>query len=161
MLLHDAEGGLGTAAQELGHRSLAGLLDPHQEAERREVAGEFVIVEEDPAENLEPLLLVAPAEAPGLFGEICQDRAALGEPPGAMLQHRDLAQLVDILAEGILPGRAGKEIHHHRFPVAAREIQHQRCLVGIARHARAIETVFGHFLTPDPAAGRVMIPSPP
>jgi hypothetical protein len=77
MLLHHPEGGLGAPAQEFGHRCLARLLDADEKAQRGEIAGEFVVVEQDPAQDLELLILVTAAEAPGLLGEISEDRATL------------------------------------------------------------------------------------
>ena len=103
MLLDDAEGGLGAAAQEFGHRRLAGLLDADEEAQRGEIAGEFVIVEQDPAQDLALLIRVAAAEPPGLLGKIVRITPLWLRRLPSCSSTGISPMLVDLLAVFLLP----------------------------------------------------------
>ncbi len=147
MLVDDAEGAERAAAQEFQHRGIAALHDALQETQGRVVARELVVVEQHPAQDFQPLVLVAaavPAEAVGQPGE---DRAALGQPPALVLQHRDFAELVERVAVRLAARLAAEVVDEHRLPVAAADVEHQGDLVAVAGLADAVQLVFAHGTT--------------
>ncbi len=144
MLVKHGIGRLGPALEETGDLGLAGLDEMAQEAQGRRVAGELVVVEQDPAQHLAALVVVLPAEGAELFDEIVEDHAGLRQPPPFVLEHRDLAHLVDAFAEGRRTGGAVEKVDPGGLPVGAGELQHQRRLVRVARLGKAMEHEFGH-----------------
>ena len=57
MQVDDFQGVEDALAQEIGHRRLARLGKAHEKAQRREVARELVVVEQDPAQDFAPLVI--------------------------------------------------------------------------------------------------------
>ena len=66
-----------------------------QEAVGSEKAVDLLIVENDPAQAFEPLVLALRRKLAGMLGEIGQAHAGLAELSLAMHEHRRLAHLVD------------------------------------------------------------------
>src|SRR3954469_295298 len=97
MRIEDGERALHAAAQEFGDRRLAGLHEAHHEAQRRDVAGELVVIPQDPAHDLSPVFTLELME---MVREMVEDYARLRKVPGAVLEYRHLAHLVDVLAVG-------------------------------------------------------------
>jgi hypothetical protein len=148
MTVQDAQRSLHAAAQELGHRRLAGLHEPSEEAERADVAGELVVVPQQPAQDLAPLVLVRPAELAEPVCEVIEDHARLADPLSVMFQDRNLAHLID-LAKFRRARLAVEEVDETGLPVGAAQVQHQRRLIRVARLGEAIEAIFGHGLLPE------------
>src|SRR2546421_355345 len=94
MLVEDAERVFHAAAQEFGHRRLAALLELHQEAQRGDVARELVVVPQDPAQDLAPLVLAAPPETSESDRQIIEDHAGLRKALARVLEHRHFAHLI-------------------------------------------------------------------
>jgi hypothetical protein len=119
-------------------------LDADEEAQRREVTGELVIVEQDPAPDLALLLRIACAELAGALGKIVEDHARLRDALAGVLEHGHLSHLAHAVTEFILPRLAVEKIDPHGFPIRFRERQHEGSLVRVARLAHAVKFVFSH-----------------
>ena len=79
-LVDDGEIAVDAALEERHHRRIAGGLgEVLQEAVRPEKAVDLLVVEDDPAQRFEPLVLALGLEFAGALGEIGQDHAGLGE----------------------------------------------------------------------------------
>jgi hypothetical protein len=91
-----------------------------------------VVVEQQPAQHLQPLLLIIATELAGAFREVGQNGATLRQAHTAMLQHRHLTQLIDFAAKGSFAGFTPKIIDEHRLPIATAQTEHQGNLVCIA-----------------------------
>src|SRR5688572_27458514 len=146
VLVDDAEGPEYAAAQELDHRRICALLNADQPAQRRVIARKLVIVEEDPAQDLEALLRAPAAETAGALGEMREDRTALRQPLAVVLEHGHFALLVQrvaVLSAARLPAEV---VDERRAPLAAAQRQHQRDLVAVAGFTDAVETVGIHAL---------------
>src|SRR5205814_7019910 len=103
-------------AQELGDRRLAGLGEAHEIAQRRRVAGQLVIVEKDPAQDLAPLVGVDRAELAELLGQVVEDDARLAEALSRVLEDGYLAH--DIHGpESRRAGLAVEVVDEPRLPV--------------------------------------------
>ncbi len=144
MLVDDRERAERAAAQELVHGRIAALQDALEEAQGRVIAGELVVVEQHPAQDFQPLVLVATAVTAEAVGQPGEDRAALGQAPAAVFQHRDFAELVDRAAVRIAARLAAEVVDEHRLPVATADVQHQGNLVAVAGFADAVQFVFTH-----------------
>ena len=145
-LVDDAEGIVDAALEKFHHRRMAGGLGKiAQEAIRPEKAVDLLIVENDPAQRFEPLVLAARQEFFGVLGEIGQDHAGLGQLLAAVNEHRDFAHLVDVAAPLRRALHAlAEEVDEHRLPIGADQIEHQRGAVGVAGLGEAVELIFGH-----------------
>jgi hypothetical protein len=145
-LVEYAEHVVDPALEEFQHRRMAGRFRQRaQEAVRTEIAADLLIVEDDPAQRFEAVVLAARLEFSGALGEIGQDHAGLGQPLRAMNEHGSFAHLVDVgaVAGGAL-NAAGEEVDEHRLPVGADQLEHQRRPIGVARLRKAVELIFGH-----------------
>ena len=79
-LVDDAQRIVDAAFEKFHHRRMAGgFCKIAQEAIRPEKAVDLLIVENDPAQRFEPLVLAARQEFFGVLGEISQDHAGLGQ----------------------------------------------------------------------------------
>src|SRR5688572_33198015 len=87
VLVENDERGLDARAQELGHRRLSGFLEVNEETQRGDVAGELVVVPEDPAQNFASLVFVLPAEFFEYRDQIIEDHPGLRKAPVAVLEH--------------------------------------------------------------------------
>ena len=129
-----------------------------QEPVGPEIAVDLLIVEDDPAQRLEPLVLALRRKLAGVLRQIGQDDARLAELAGAMHQHRHLAHLVDV---GPVVGRAllalDEKVDPDRLPVGADEIEHQGDPIGIAGLGEAVELVLGHVMLPRCRRGHFMV----
>jgi hypothetical protein len=72
MAVQDRESVAHAAAQELGHRRFPGAHEAREKAQARDVARELVIVPQQPAQDLAPLVGSGPAEQPETLGEIAR-----------------------------------------------------------------------------------------
>jgi hypothetical protein len=90
-----------------------------QVAQGRRVAGELVVVEQRPAQDLAPLVIVLRAELAECFGQVVEDHAGLRIGPAAMFEQRHLAHHIEraVLRRLRL---ALEEIHEARLPVGTR-----------------------------------------
>ncbi len=148
MAVEHAIGAIDPCPQELGHRRLSRLHVGQHEAQRRRVAGEFMIVEQDPPQNLAPLILALRPELSTPLGEVVEDHPGLRQPHRPMQQHRCLGHLVHLAAVFFRSGLAIEVIHMDLFPIHPRKLQHQRCLVAIPGLAETIKPVLGHASLP-------------
>src|SRR5215469_3531589 len=74
--------------EEFQHRRMAWRLRQRaQEAVRPDIAADLLIVEDDPAQRFEAVVLTARLKFAGALGEIGQDHAGLGEFLVAMNEH--------------------------------------------------------------------------
>src|SRR5262249_20518882 len=121
------------------------LGETPQETVRPEEAVDLLVVEDDPAQRLEPLLLALGAELSRPLGEIAQDHAGLAELLSLMGQHRHLAHFVDV---GAVFRRArlalAEEIDPARLPVSTDKVEHERAAVSVTGLGEAVELVLGH-----------------
>ena len=128
------------------HRRVAGRLGQGaEESIRAKEAIELLVIEEDPAQRLQPFILICWSELPRPVGEIGQDDPGLGELSGPVHHDRDLAHLVDTRA---ILGRAllgfAKEIDPDGLPVSPDQIEHQCGAISIAGLGKTIELVLRH-----------------
>ena len=145
-LVDDAERIVDAAFEKFHHRRMAGGFGKiAQEAIRPEKAVDLLIVENDPAQRFEPLVLAARQEFFGMLGEIGQDHAGLRQRLAAMNEHRHFAHLVDAAAPFRRALHAfAEEVDEHRLPIGADQIEHQRGAVGVAGLGEAVQLIFGH-----------------
>src|SRR5579884_2051397 len=125
---------------------MAGRLgEVAQEAKRAEHPIDLLIIEYDPAQRLQPVIVAARQEATRPLGQICQDHARLAELLVGMDQNRHFAHLVDGLP---VLGRAlhalAEKIDKDGFPIRADEVEHQRGAISVSGLSEAIELVLGH-----------------
>src|SRR6266852_6084395 len=143
-LVDDAEI-VGEAAFEerLGAR-IAHRGEVAQEAIGSQKAVDFLIIENDPAQRVQALVLALGLELAGAVGEVREADTGLAEFSGAMDEHRDFAHFVDLGAE-FRRARlaAGEEVYPDRFPFRADQVEHQGDAIGIAGLGEAVELVFG------------------
>src|SRR5262245_44849287 len=85
------------ALEKLHHGRIAALGEGEQEPVGREIAGEFVIVEQGPAQDFEPRRGILAAEFSGSLRQMRENRTGLAELARALDEHRDFAHLVDVL----------------------------------------------------------------
>ena len=109
-----------------------------------EVAGEFVVVEQQPAHRLERLLRAGGTERAMGLGQPGQDRARLAHAPTVDLEDRDLTHRVGRGAPGRFAGLAAGEVDADRLPVEPGAIEEQRDLERIARGTDAVQPVSRH-----------------
>ena len=132
MLVDDRKRAFRAAAHEGQHRRMRRLRhETLLEAIDGVVVGEFVIVEQDPAQRLKALVL-SRREMPGGLGQPAQDRAGLRHPLALDLQHRNFAHRIVLAAPIGIALHAAGEVDADRLPVETGAIQVQRHLVGIA-----------------------------
>src|SRR5262245_49944882 len=137
----DGERAVHAPAKKLGHGRLAGLLELKEEAQRADVAGELVIVPEQPAQELASFRLTFPAEFAESRREVVEDDAGLGNARGAEFEHRRLAHLVYVLAVLGRSRLAVEEVDVTRLPFRTAEVQHQRGLKAVAGLGEAVKRV--------------------
>ena len=111
---------------------------------RREAAGEFVVVEQQPAHRLEPLRRAGGTERAMGLGQPGQDRARLAHALAVDLEDRDFTHRVGRGAPGRVAGLAAGEVDADRLPVEPGAIQEQRDLERIARGPDAVQSVSLH-----------------
>src|SRR5262249_6952960 len=121
-------------------------------ARRREIAQEtigsetpvdFLIVENDPAEGFQALVLALGLELARAVGEIGETDAGLAEFPRAMHEDRNFAHFVDLAPEFRRARLSrGEEVHPDRFPLRADQVEHQGDAICIAGLGEAIELIF-------------------
>ena len=135
------------AVVELGDHGRIGILGERaHETQRRRVAGELVVVPEQPAQDLATLHRVGRPEALELLGEVVQDDARLRNHRALVQEHRNLAHDVDLAVRRLLR-LAAEIIDEARLPSRAGELQRQRGLVRVARLREAVQRVFGRHVT--------------
>jgi hypothetical protein len=150
VLVDDAERAVDAALQERGDRRVGRLGGERlHEAPGREVAGELVVVVEEPAQHFALLGGILAAELAMLLGEHRQDHARLRDLGAVVeLEHGHLAHLVDALAPGRVARRAAGELGHrhpHRLPRHAERAQQEGDLEGVARLGEAVQ--FQHLVS--------------
>jgi len=110
-----------------------------------DLSADLVIVEQDPAQRVEARVFALRAEFARVVGEVCEDGSGLAELLCSINQDRRFAHFVD---GGAKLGRAlvglAEEIHKHRLPVGANEIEHQRDAIGIAGLGKAMQLILSH-----------------
>ena len=125
------------------HVGIGILRECAQEPVGRRVARELVIVEQEPAQDLAPFVVVAGAESTQRFREIVEDHAGLRQTAPAMREHRHLAHDVD----GAVRSRARlapEVVDEPRRPIGPGKFQRQRGFVCVARLREAVKRVLGH-----------------
>src|SRR2546421_12649968 len=138
-LIDDGEVAVDAALEESEHGWIARWLgEVAQESIGTEKAVDLLIIEDDPAQRLELLVIAVRSEFSGFFGEIGEDHTGLAELSASMRQHRRLTHLVDV---GAVLRRAllafAKEVDEHRLPLGTDEIEHQRSPIGVSRLCKA------------------------
>src|SRR4051794_29229016 len=122
--------------------------DEAQEAIRTEIAVDLLVIEDDPAQCIEPLLFPGWLKLAETIGEIRKDRARLAELAVPVHQDRHLTHFIDAVA--VLGGALlalDEKVHEFRLPIGAEEVEHQRRAIGIARLGEAIELILGHLVS--------------
>src|SRR5580692_4291842 len=119
-----------------------------QETIGRHIAGQFVVVPEQPAQQLELLRFAFRAEAAILRRELQEDRRRLRQAHAVGLPDRNLAHLVDGPPPFGRAGDAAAEIGPHRLETLAAEREHQRELVAVARFREVMQPVGRHAVLP-------------
>src|SRR3954469_6766580 len=122
------------------------LGEKPQKAIGPEKAVDLLVVENDPTQRLETLVLAIGPELARPVGKVGQDHAGLAELLVAVDEYGRLAHLVDIgavLRRTLLP--LGKEVDPDRLPVGANEIEHEGAAIGVAGLGEAVELIFGHY----------------
>src|SRR6516162_8587696 len=134
-------------ARALRNSSTAGSPTGLAKLRRTKIAADLLVVEYDPAQGFEPLLLAVRQEFSGVLGEIKKDHAGLAELLTSVSEHRRFAHLVDVLAVVRCALNASfEEIDVHRLPVRAYDAEHQGRAVAVTRLGEAIKLIFGHVL---------------
>src|SRR5262245_123841 len=129
--------------------SPGGLASVAQEAIGAEKAVDLLVVEDDPAQRLEALVLAFRLELARALGEVGEDHGRLAERARAVHEHRHFAHFVDVAAVFRRARLAlGEEVDPDRLPVGADEVEHQRGAIGVARLSEAVELVLGHCVSP-------------
>src|SRR3954463_11325976 len=120
--------------EEREHGGIAWRLgEKPQKAIGTEKAVDLLVVENDPAQRLETLVLAIGPELARPVGKVGQDHAGLAELLVAVHEYGRLAHLVDIgavLRRTLLP--LGKEVDPDRLPVGANKVEHEGAAIGIA-----------------------------
>jgi hypothetical protein len=116
-----------------------------QETVRPEIAVDLLIIEHQPAQALEALILAVGLELTGTIREIGEADRRLRKLSRAMHQHWRLAHFIDFVAI-FLRARlsAGEKVDKDRRPIRADQFEHQRDPIGITGLGKAIELVFRH-----------------
>lgn len=131
-------------AQELRHGRLAAFRELDEEPQGRQVGGELVIVEQDPAPDFTALVITLGTVLARELGEVVEDDAGLRQPDTAMQQDGNLAHFIHgrtILGRARL---AVEEINPHRLPWQPAQFEHECRLVGITRLGEAMELEVRH-----------------
>ena len=111
-----------------------------------------MIVEQDPAPALRPLVLVSGCEFPRLARQEIENHARLAHALAVDLEDRGLALPVDLAPVTLFPRLALEEIDENRFPRKAGEGQHEGHLVAIAGLRKTVKPIHGFPLFRDPGA---------
>ena len=99
-LVENGQCAVGPALEEFHHRRMAGWFrEVVQEAVGPERAADLLVVEDDPAQRFEALVVAARQEFSRTLGEISQDHAGLAELLRAVNEHRRFAHLVDVVTD--------------------------------------------------------------
>src|SRR5580693_2908002 len=103
------------------------------EAIGTEIAADLLIVENDPAQRFQSLVLAAREEPPRALSEVKKDHTRLAQLLAAVSEHWRFAHLVDLLTVFRCALNASfEEIDVHRLPVRPDCVEHQRCAVAVA-----------------------------
>src|SRR5262249_2867298 len=145
-LVENGNGVVDAALEEREHGRVAGRFgETPQEAIRSEKAVDLLIVEDDPAQRLEPRLLALGTELSRPVGEVGQDHPGLAELLALMREDRHLAHFVDVAAVLRRARLAlAEEVDPHGLPVGADQVEHERTAISVAGLCEPIELVLGH-----------------
>src|SRR5712664_706638 len=116
----------------------------------RHVAGQLVIVPEQPAQHLELLLGILAAKSAVLFGQLQQYRRGLRETRAILFQHRNFAHLVDRPPPLRRSRDAAAEVGPYRLKSLATHLEHQSKLVAVSRLREILQPVGRHRRAPCP-----------
>ncbi len=144
MLVENGIGGLGACLKEGRDRRFAGAGKLAQEAERRGVAGELVVVEQHPAQDFAGFIFRVGAEFAQFLGEIIKYDARLAELQALVFQHRNLAHFVHVSAKLRRAGGAVEEVAEAGFPLRSGKLEHEGNLVGVAGLGETMQDILGH-----------------
>jgi len=138
--------GFGPIAEFLQHCRIRIRREHAQVTVGRRIAGEFVVVPQQPAQDLAALASVVPAVLSESLEQIVEDDAGLRKVLPFVLKHRNFAHDIDLPISG-RPGFAVKEIHETRRPVCPGQFQVEGWLVGISRLRETVQQIIGHRAT--------------
>ena len=110
----------------------------------RHVAGELVVVPEQPAQDLEPLRLVGAAELPVALRQPQQDRRRLRQALRPVLEDRNLAHRVDRRPPLRRARDAAAEVGPDRLEGLAAQGEHEGELVAVPRFGEVVQAIAVH-----------------
>src|SRR5262249_24901298 len=133
-LVENGQRAFSAALKQIEHRRMAGRLSANaKETAGAEVATELLIVEDDPAQRFQPLILSVRHEFSRVLGEIGEYHAGLAQLLCPVNQHWRLAHFVDVFPVLRRALNASFEkVDENRLPVSDDQIEHQRCAVRVA-----------------------------
>ena len=144
MGVQDAETVVDALLEEGHHFGVGRRRESPVIAVRGHVAGELVVVPEQPAQDLELLIVIGFAKTAITLAQAQQDRRRLGKPMPIFLQDGNLAHRIHFGAPFRRARDAAAEVGPHRLERLTTQGEHERELVAVARLGKIMQSKLRH-----------------